>query len=91
MSKKFVVHNYKDCDIVTNPKDDKNVYYLLEGQVNIIAEERKVKKVEQTVRKVRKRRQRALEKKREEEEQLGLNLDEGDDETNKPHSENHDG
>lgn len=62
MSKKFQVREYKDCQQVTDPGDQDNAYFVLSGQVNIIAEERNFKKVNMCVRRTRKRRARAKER-----------------------------
>ena len=67
MSEQFTIHYYSDCDPVINPRDTENVYLVLEGQVNIIAEERVYKKVLHIVKRTRKKRQKAAE-----EDPLGL-------------------
>lgn len=56
LSQHFTVSYLNDCDIVTNPKDQLNLYYLFKGQIVILDSERVYKKVTADIRKIRKKK-----------------------------------
>ena len=56
LSQYFTVSYFNDCELVTNPKDQLNLYYLFKGHVVILDSERVYKKVAADIRKIRKKK-----------------------------------
>jgi hypothetical protein len=52
----FTLLSYSDCETVISPKDNQNCYYVLSGQVNVMAEEMMYKRLINQVQVVRRTR-----------------------------------
>lgn len=53
--------DFKDCEMVTQPKEQNILFYVVEGSCAVISEERIKKKITVHVRRTRKKRAKAIE------------------------------